>query len=1092
MAPDFGVRLGCVGIEKTNEIQQVIIQGNPTGGTFTLTFQGQTTGPLAHNVSAADMQAALEALPSIGSGNVSVTLGQTGFGPTYSVEFTGNFALQDQPEMTASSSLTGGSFPTVTVRTEKNGSAFEEIPAKLRDFQLHLPPGFLGNPTALPTCPEPLWLVDSCPDRTIVGHSLTVTAPSESPQPTTASVDVPTPLYNLQTLGLAPASLGTKVLLSTPGGPFAIAISLRAANGDYGIDSALSNIPKNAGGPKATIVQIYTVLCAQVPCKATNQQDPATVAPLPNSRPFFRNPSSCGEKDVSLDAISWKPDNPQPAPTAHTSFTTTGCDAVPFPPELSIKPTNPGDPASTGAGNAAAQTVAIDYCEAAPPGLCKANPDGSFDYADATIWPSALKDADVRLPEGMTLSPGGGTGLESCSFDQFGVNSAGKQINTDAPSCPAGSRIGGLTVETPVLPAPLEGDVFFGPVGAPGPPSIAGGNPWKLFLYIHGFGLRIKLVGNVEVDPNTGQIHNVFVDQPETPFRRLELHLNGPPRAILANPEGPGDASTEDPTDCVSHQGAVRLTGRAAGKTHDSTPTVKPTGCSDSRPFSPQIVAAGSDPEQAGAATTSSITITRNDGEDDIKDINLSLPVGAVGSLAAAPECALSLAQAGNCPEDSRVGTVRTTVGTGDSLLTATGSLYLASPQAPTDAAALALVVPARAGPIDLGKVVVMNAVRLRASDTGIDTITSNIPNFFNGVRLHVRKIEIAVDKPGFFYNPTGCDSRPLTATFTGYSGAQSTSTMMLNAKGCENLPFNPKLRLIAGARGQNRQLQHPPLTAIVTQTPAEANIKYSQVILPDLLRPNAPQFNAPGGLCSDTQFAQNACPGPSLVGSATVTTPVLPFPLSGPAYVVQEVGSVLPKLYIVLRGRGIEVVLRARNSFLHAIQTVNTFESLPDVPQARFQLKIKGGPGGILNNFYNACGVARKHRKYNYTFTGHNGKTVKKTAYLRQEGCASARTLGASISTRVLKVNRKGVGKLKIRCRQSKRCKGRISIAAKGVTTAKKFAIKAKKAKALKLKFSKKEVRKIFKKKRIKTRAKAKVGKRTTKRSITIVPKRR
>jgi hypothetical protein len=160
-------------------------------------------------------------------------------------------------------------------------------------------------------------------------------------------------------------------------------------------------------------------------------------------------------------------------------------------------------------------------------------------------------------------------------------------------------------------------------------------------------------------------------------------------------------------------------------------------------------------------------------------------------------------------------------------------------------------------------------------------------------------------------------------------------------------------------------------------------------------------------------------------------------------------------------------------------------------VPQAYFELKIKGGPGGILNNFYNACGVAKKHRKIDYTFTGQNGKQVKKVSYLQQAGCVSASSLGASIATRMLKVNRKGVGKLKVRCRSSKRCKGKISIKAKGVTSAKKFAIKAKKAKVLKLKFSHKEVKKIFKKKRIKTRAKAKAGGKTTRRSITIVPKR-
>jgi hypothetical protein len=203
-------------------------------------------------------------------------------------------------------------------------------------------------------------------------------------------------------------------------------------------------------------------------------------------------------------------------------------------------------------------------------------------------------------------------------------------------------------------------------------------------------------------------------------------------------------------------------------------------------------------------------------------------------------------------------------------------------------------------------------------------------------------------------------------------------------------------------------------------------------------------------------------------------------------------VGAVLPKLYVVLRGRGIQVVLRARNSFLHAIQTVNNFDGLPDVPQAYFELKIRGGAGGILNNFYDACGVALKHRKYDYSFTGQNGKQFKKSAYIQQEGCVSASSLGASIASKTIKVNRKGVGKLRIRCKATKKCSGRVTVSAKGVKAAKKFSIKAKKSKVLKLKFSKKEVRKIRKKKRLKSKAAAKVGGKTSKRSVTLVPTKR
>jgi hypothetical protein len=263
-------------------------------------------------------------------------------------------------------------------------------------------------------------------------------------------------------------------------------------------------------------------------------------------------------------------------------------------------------------------------------------------------------------------------------------------------------------------------------------------------------------------------------------------------------------------------------------------------------------------------------------------------------------------------------------------------------------------------------------------------------------------------------------------------------------------------------------------------------------VILPDLLRPNAPQFNVPGGLCSDAQFAARACPAPSLAGSARVITPVLPFQLSGPVYVVQEIGSVLPKLYVVLQGRGIEVVLRARNSFLKAVKTVNNFDGLPDVPQSYFELKIRGGPGGILNNFYDACGIANSHRQFDYTFTGQNGKTVKQTALLEQEGCASASSLDVSIASSRVKVSRKGIGKLKVRCVGAGGCRGKVTVRGKGVTTAGNFSIAAHKAKFVKLKFSKGEVKKIRQKKRLKSKAAAKLGTRTITKSVMLIYSRK
>jgi hypothetical protein len=101
-----------------NEIQDVTISGAPTGGSFTLTFDGQTTGAIAYNATAADVQSALEALSNIGVGDVAVT-GNAG-GP-YTVTFQGVLGATDVPQLTATSSLTGGTSPSVTVTTTQEG-----------------------------------------------------------------------------------------------------------------------------------------------------------------------------------------------------------------------------------------------------------------------------------------------------------------------------------------------------------------------------------------------------------------------------------------------------------------------------------------------------------------------------------------------------------------------------------------------------------------------------------------------------------------------------------------------------------------------------------------------------------------------------------------------------------------------------------------------------------------------------------------------------------------------------------------------------------------------------------------------------------
>src|SRR5262249_50657057 len=102
-----------------DNVQLVQLTGNPTGGTFTLTFNGQTTAAIAYNASAATVQIALQALTSIGSGNALVA-SPTGSG--WVVRFAGTLAGAAQPAMTGNGAgLTGGTSPSVSITVTSLG-----------------------------------------------------------------------------------------------------------------------------------------------------------------------------------------------------------------------------------------------------------------------------------------------------------------------------------------------------------------------------------------------------------------------------------------------------------------------------------------------------------------------------------------------------------------------------------------------------------------------------------------------------------------------------------------------------------------------------------------------------------------------------------------------------------------------------------------------------------------------------------------------------------------------------------------------------------------------------------------------------------
>ncbi|MFE0207002.1 hypothetical protein [Streptomyces sp. NPDC058985] len=104
-----------------SEVQTVTITGGPTGGTYTLTFSGQTTAGIPYNATAAQVKTALEALSNINVGDVAVSGGPHP-GTAMSVTFGGQYLSDDVAQMTASAaSLTGGTSPAVNIATATAG-----------------------------------------------------------------------------------------------------------------------------------------------------------------------------------------------------------------------------------------------------------------------------------------------------------------------------------------------------------------------------------------------------------------------------------------------------------------------------------------------------------------------------------------------------------------------------------------------------------------------------------------------------------------------------------------------------------------------------------------------------------------------------------------------------------------------------------------------------------------------------------------------------------------------------------------------------------------------------------------------------------
>ncbi len=308
-----------------------------------------------------------------------------------------------------------------------------------------------------------------------------------------------------------------------------------------------------------------------------------------------------------------------------------------------------------------------------------------------------------------------------------------------------------------------------------------------------------------------------------------------------------------------------------------------------------------------------------------------------------------------SCPASSQVGTVTTEAGTGPDPYSLPGKVYLTGPYkgAPYG---LAVVVPAVAGPLDLGTVVVRQALQIDPTSAQVTDVSDPFPTILDGIPLRIRRVDVVLNRPEFTLNPTSCDPMNVTGTLTSTAGLVSSDSSRYQAADCSALGFSPKLKIALTGKGRTRSGQHPTLSATVTQPAGQANIASARVALPLSLAldPNNSQHVCAYPIAQAVSTGPADCPASTLVGTATAITPLLSQPLTGPVYLVQGIRfshgqqiRTLPSLLVALRGQ-IALDLRAQTSVSHG-KLVSTFPTIPDAPVSKFTLTISGGRKGIL-----------------------------------------------------------------------------------------------------------------------------------------------
>lgn len=838
----------------------------------------------------------------------------------------------------------------------------------VKDIVVDLPLGFIGNPLATPRCVVPD-LASSKDDHynPLCGPASQVGAVFIKMNGSPLGINTltgPLPVFNLVPPDDVPARFGfnfagTVVTMNAEVRPADNGVTVTVNNASEGI--ALFGTTLTFWGSPSDSRHTPERGCTREhwPGIVGNTGPSCSTEAEPGA--FLRNPTSCNEPGrgvtTTLRTDSWKhpgtfrsasfvshepPGYPLPPDQWGPELGPTGCDRVPFRPALTG---TPDTPPHAGGPSGFAFDLSLPQDN---------NPDA--------IGTGDVRRVVVTLPEGLRVAPGSADGLAACSEQQ-----AALRLSADA-TCPDASKIGSARIDTPLLANPLTGAVYLAtPFANPFGTMVA------MYIVVRGSGITIKLAGKAELDPNTGQVTATFDDLPQTPFSNTHLEFKAGSRAPLALPKRCGTYTI--------HSVLTSWSGKDVVSDSSFTLTENARGDPCPNPFTPEFHAGTTNPV-AGTAAPFVMNLSRDDEDQELRSLSMDMAKGILGRPGDVTQCSEGDANAGTCGPDSKVGSV--TVGAGAGLTPFyidQGRAYFTRPFHGMTYG-LSIVVPAKAGPFDLGDVIVRAGIDFGRRSGILRVVSEPFPQVVRGIPVDLRDVRVNIDRDKFIINPTSCAEKRIDGVVASTEGATANVSSRFQVGECGRLAVRPKPTNVVGGNGRTGKGASTPLTTTLVPARNSANLRFVRVTLPTTINARLPIINR---ACTLAEFDANNC-RKAMAGTAVVVTPLLREPLRGGVFFVRN-GHPLPDIFVAIRGE-VDFDLIGRVSIPHSLFLRTTFDDVPDVPFSKFTLSLVAGPHGPLGNATNLCSRRGRASKVDWDFIGQNGKVFQTSKRLTVRGC--------------------------------------------------------------------------------------------------------